>query len=489
MLVNHDEDSPVKVIDFGMMVSLPPDGSVYKSTGAQGTRGFVAPESLRSFEYSPKSDLWQAGCTLYSLLSGLTAFSPHRLEQTLEAQYFKMEGVGWDNVSDQAKELVASILRKDPNERPTAQEILEHSWVAGGAPDTDMGAAYYKRIKNLALKQKMKTFFMDHETLLANKLQKAKLKAVLPFLRPSNRRASQNRIVLNRHMSEDSFRIPSAVDNIRLRRRSVSMDIPDLNEDVFVIPEGSSESNGSDIVDDGSSEDDFQEKMDKLSHIVMSSLSAKSIYVGTPDQMGNKDTIGNHGVTAPASPEGRVCVQDTGIDYDTFVAAMMECDLKELACPCVFNIFDIDKTGTVDLKDFLVTMVAFRDAARYSGDYADALLDRANADGSHSRDAKEAEDEDDSAARFYFNMFDVNHTGCIDQDEMKLAVSCLFADEQQKLFDADAENGHPRFQVSVPDVEALFEAIDTKKTGTIDFEEFQTFYQTVLINSTTNALG
>jgi hypothetical protein len=39
---------------------------------------------------------------------------------------------------------------------------------------------------------------------------------------------------------------------------------------------------------------------------------------------------------------------------------LMECDLEEMCTLKVFNIFDIGNTGTVDPKEFLLTMLAFR---------------------------------------------------------------------------------------------------------------------------------
>jgi len=37
----------------------------------------------------------------------------------------------WDNVSDEAKDLIHRILVKDPKERLKADEILQHPWMTG----------------------------------------------------------------------------------------------------------------------------------------------------------------------------------------------------------------------------------------------------------------------------------------------------------------------------------------------------------------------
>ena len=38
----------------------------------------------------------------------------------------------WDNISDEAKELVKSMIAHDANMRPTAGEALKHSWLQVG---------------------------------------------------------------------------------------------------------------------------------------------------------------------------------------------------------------------------------------------------------------------------------------------------------------------------------------------------------------------
>jgi serine/threonine protein kinase len=41
---------------------------------------------------------------------------------------FSFPSPEWDNVSDEAKELITSILQIDPSKRPTAEEITRHPW-------------------------------------------------------------------------------------------------------------------------------------------------------------------------------------------------------------------------------------------------------------------------------------------------------------------------------------------------------------------------
>jgi serine/threonine protein kinase len=76
LLVSSEEDSPIKIIDFGCMVQLPLGQSVYHRPGEiAGTPGCYAPESLSRNEYSFKSDIWQAGCILYWFVSRTSVLS------------------------------------------------------------------------------------------------------------------------------------------------------------------------------------------------------------------------------------------------------------------------------------------------------------------------------------------------------------------------------------------------------------------------------
>jgi serine/threonine protein kinase len=183
-------DFNVKFIDFGMMIQLPNGQSVYTSSTIHGTPGYVAPESLRYGQYSFQSDVWQVGCVLYSLLSGFQAFNPSHPEQIILGKYQKMTGIGWDNISNEAKDLLSKIFVLNPNKRLTCEEILTHAWLhAGIAPRADLGEHYHKRIKHLALGQTLKKVFQDRDMVQVTSDTKEKLKRILPLLlRPGEKK-------------------------------------------------------------------------------------------------------------------------------------------------------------------------------------------------------------------------------------------------------------------------------------------------------------
>ena len=85
--------------------------------------------------------------------------------------------------------------------------------------------------------------------------------------------------------------------------------------------------------------------------------------------------------------------------------------------------------------------------------------------------------EEDAAIRFYFNMFDIDGTGKISLDELHTVVRSITAGVSEE------KSNRP---VNSIDVEAMFHAIDTKKTGYIDFDEFKEFYLAVMVSTTSN---
>lgn len=186
---SQKDDFHVKFIDFGMMIQLPPGRDVYTSSTIHGTPGYVAPESIKYGQYSFQSDVWQVGCVLYSLLSGFQAFNPNTPQQILHGKFQPMTGIGWDNISEDAKDLVKKIFILNPKKRITCEGILQHPWVHNGIASTaDLGGNYHKRIKHLALGQTLKKVFQDRDIVQVTSDTKEKLRRILPLLVQDNKK-------------------------------------------------------------------------------------------------------------------------------------------------------------------------------------------------------------------------------------------------------------------------------------------------------------
>ena len=96
-----------------------------------GTAYYIAPEVLRK-NYDEKCDLWSCGVILYILLCGYPPFNGSSekaiMENVLIGKY-SIKGKEWENVSQEAKDLIAKLLEYDPTKRPSAKDVLNNVWI------------------------------------------------------------------------------------------------------------------------------------------------------------------------------------------------------------------------------------------------------------------------------------------------------------------------------------------------------------------------
>jgi serine/threonine protein kinase len=93
-----------------------------------GTRDYVAPEVMGGKGYGTEADLWSVGVVTYVLLSGCApVFLP---TQDGTKKVFFGEDC-WHDLSSEVKLFIESLLVRNPEERSTAVEALQHPWLQG----------------------------------------------------------------------------------------------------------------------------------------------------------------------------------------------------------------------------------------------------------------------------------------------------------------------------------------------------------------------
>eukprot|EP00268_Persea_americana_P044530 TRINITY_DN449_c0_g1_i6.p1 TRINITY_DN449_c0_g1~~TRINITY_DN449_c0_g1_i6.p1 ORF type:complete len:561 (-),score=125.92 TRINITY_DN449_c0_g1_i6:451-2133(-) len=157
LLVNKDDDSSLKAIDFGLSVFFKP-GQVF--TDVVGSPYYVAPEVLCK-QYGPEADVWTAGVILYILLSGVPPFWAETQQGIFDAVLkgvIDFESDPWPFISDSAKDLIKKMLCFRPSDRLTAHEVLCHPWICenGVAPDRSLDPAVLSRLKQFSAMNKLK---------------------------------------------------------------------------------------------------------------------------------------------------------------------------------------------------------------------------------------------------------------------------------------------------------------------------------------------
>ncbi|GKU91450.1 hypothetical protein SLEP1_g5323 [Rubroshorea leprosula] len=180
LLLNRTEDSPLKIMDFGLSSV---DEFTDPVVGLFGSVDYVSPEALSQGKITSKSDMWSLGVILYILLSGYPPFiaqSNRQKQQMIIAGQFSFEEKTWKDISSSAKQLISDLLKVDPDRRPSAQQLLDHPWVRGDlAKQEQMDAEVVSRLQSFNARRKFRAAAIA--SILSSKvlLRTKKLKTLL----------------------------------------------------------------------------------------------------------------------------------------------------------------------------------------------------------------------------------------------------------------------------------------------------------------------
>lgn len=129
LLMSGNNDSDIKIADFGFAKKAPNEFCLKTQCG---TPGYVAPEILEGVPYGTKADMWSIGIIVYILLGGYPPFiedNQRELFRKIRKGDFEFHEEYWGSVSDEAKDLISSLLKVNPRQRLSATEALKSNWV------------------------------------------------------------------------------------------------------------------------------------------------------------------------------------------------------------------------------------------------------------------------------------------------------------------------------------------------------------------------
>ncbi|XP_013878730.1 myosin light chain kinase, smooth muscle isoform X2 [Austrofundulus limnaeus] len=156
----------IKIIDFGLASRL--DGSAPLKV-MHGTPEFVAPEVIGYEPVCLATDMWSIGVICYILLSGESPFQGSSESETLAlvtAAQWEFDDESFEDITDEAKDFISSLLNKDPRKRMSCEEGLAHPWMEKFA------SGDVKSTKSLS-KEKMKKFLARQKWKKAGKAMQA----------------------------------------------------------------------------------------------------------------------------------------------------------------------------------------------------------------------------------------------------------------------------------------------------------------------------
>uniref|UniRef100_A0A3Q3EBE3 Myosin, light chain kinase 5 n=1 Tax=Labrus bergylta TaxID=56723 RepID=A0A3Q3EBE3_9LABR len=152
----------IKIIDFGLASRL--DGKTPLKV-MHGTPEFVAPEVISFEPVGQATDMWSIGVICYILLSGESPFQGNSDAETLAlvtAAQWEFDEDSFDEITDEAKNFISSLLNKDTRRRMSCEEGLAHPWMAA------FDSRDHTTTKNLS-KEKMKRFLARQKWKKAGK--------------------------------------------------------------------------------------------------------------------------------------------------------------------------------------------------------------------------------------------------------------------------------------------------------------------------------
>ena len=145
LLVDGSEHADVKLCDFGLACVLDEAGVCIPNGRVPGTVAYMAPEAVREEAHGAAVDVWALGIVLHILLSGRNPLDPRG--RASEAELTRRIASGklgaeigggglkcWEHVSRAAIDAVRFMLNPSAAHRPTAAQLLQLSWLQGGAP-------------------------------------------------------------------------------------------------------------------------------------------------------------------------------------------------------------------------------------------------------------------------------------------------------------------------------------------------------------------
>ncbi|KAK5921269.1 hypothetical protein CgunFtcFv8_024986 [Champsocephalus gunnari] len=140
----------IKLIDFGCARRLSclnhtasNSGDLLKSV--HGTPYWMAPEVINETGYGRKSDIWSVGCTVFEMATGKPPLA-HMDKMAALFYIGAKRGVMPslpDGFSDNAKDFVQISLTSDQRLRPSADQLLKHSFI----PQNKFGANSWEKQK------------------------------------------------------------------------------------------------------------------------------------------------------------------------------------------------------------------------------------------------------------------------------------------------------------------------------------------------------
>uniref|UniRef100_A0A4W5Q4F7 Serine/threonine-protein kinase PLK n=1 Tax=Hucho hucho TaxID=62062 RepID=A0A4W5Q4F7_9TELE len=151
-----NENMELRLGDFGLAAKL--ETVEQRKKTICGTPNYLAPEVLNRQGHGTESDIWSLGCVMYTLMCGNPPFETLDLKET----YKSIKEVKYNlpsTLSPAAQKLISGILQKNPSDRLTLDQILNHQFFTKAFTPDKLPPSSCVTVPELNLPSPAKKFF------------------------------------------------------------------------------------------------------------------------------------------------------------------------------------------------------------------------------------------------------------------------------------------------------------------------------------------